>query len=70
MGNRNEFSIRTANVGPLSSVSVNLTYRGGCSSWRPKQVEVLNTVTGEYGMFKNDEQLIYYWNGLSELTQV
>ena len=51
-------------------MSVDLTSSGGCSSWRPKQIEVLNTTTGEYGMFKNDEQLIYYWNSPSELTQV
>lgn len=70
IGNRNEISIRAANVGSLSSVLVDLAYAGGLSSWRPKQVEVLNTISGEYGLFKNDEQLIYFWNGSAELTQV
>ena len=64
------FKIQAADVGALSSVSVNLDAVGNLSSWRPKQIEVVNTVTDSYGLFKNSEELIYYWNGSAELTQV
>jgi hypothetical protein len=62
--------IRAADIGSLSSVLVDLNATGNNSSWRPKQVEVLNTVSGDYGIFKNDEQLMYYYYGSQELVQV
>ncbi len=31
---------------------------------------MLNTVTGEYGLFKNEEALIYFWDGAAKLVQV
>lgn len=69
-GQFNEFGIKAADVGPIASVSISLDAVGNMSSWRPKQVEVLNKVTDSYGLFKNNEELIYYWNGPAELTQV
>ncbi len=34
-----------------------------------RQIEVLNTATGAYGLFANNAELIYYWNGTTELVQ-
>jgi hypothetical protein len=69
-GSRNEFTIKAVDVGSVCSILLDLEVVGSACSWIMKQVEVTNTVTGDYGMFKNDEQRLNYWDGTTEITQV
>lgn len=39
-------------------------------SYRPKQIEVLNETSKEYAIFGNNEDILYSWNGATEISKV